>query len=93
MAEGATPKLMSSASESSSLPMAELTLSKRAAIPSKKSKTAASRMKNPAAVRLPVNANVIDIQPDKAFISVMVFGMHEMTLFCAIALCFKRGQM
>ena len=40
-------------------------------------------------MRLPVNANVIDIQPERAFNNVMVFGMHEMTLFFAIAKSFK----
>ena len=88
MADGATPKLMSSASESSSLPIAELTLSRRAAMPSKKSKTAAIRIKSPASVKLPVNAKVIDRHPDKAFIKVMVFGMLEIILFCAIVQLF-----
>ena len=40
IAAGATPKVTSSASESSSLPMGELTPSRRALIPSKKSNTA-----------------------------------------------------
>ena len=42
---GATPKLTTSANESSSLPITEYALSQRAANPSKKSKTAATRIK------------------------------------------------
>jgi hypothetical protein len=45
-------------------------------------------MKSPASVKLPVNAKVIDIHPDKAFIRVMVFGMLEIILFCAIVQLF-----
>jgi hypothetical protein len=40
MADGARPKVMSSASESSYLPMGDDTWSRRADIPSKKSNTA-----------------------------------------------------
>lgn len=49
MAAGAKPKVMLSAKESSSLPMAEETRSKRAAKPSKKSKRAPMTMKRNAA--------------------------------------------
>lgn len=62
-------------------------------MPSKKSNTAAIRMKSPASVKLPVNAKVMERHPDKAFISVMVFGMKETTLFCAIVQRFKTVQM
>ena len=43
--EGATPKVTTSARESSSLPMGEETPRRRAVMPSKKSKTAPRMMK------------------------------------------------
>ena len=48
MAEGAKPKVISSANESSSFPMGEETWSRRATIPSKKSKTAPMTMNSSA---------------------------------------------
>ena len=48
MAEGAKPKVISSASESSSFPIGEETCSRRATMPSKKSNTAPITMNNNA---------------------------------------------
>ena len=50
MAEGATPKVTTSASESSSLPIGELTPKRRALMPSKKSKTAPAMIAHSASI-------------------------------------------
>ena len=50
MAAGASPNVMSSASESSSLPIGDDTCSKRAVIPSKKSNIAPNTMNNKASL-------------------------------------------
>ena len=54
--DGATPKVTTSASESSSLPMGDDTWSRRAAMPSKKSKTAPMMMNAKARVNRPIVA-------------------------------------
>jgi hypothetical protein len=71
---GATPKLTTSAKESSSFPIAEYAFSQRAAKPSKKSKTEATRMKYAAISNLSLNAQTIDKQPQNRFRHVIVLG-------------------
>ena len=74
-AAGAKPKLITSASESSSLPISELTLRSRATNPSKKSKTAESTIKMAQESGSPNNANCTAIQPEIKLSAVMVFGI------------------
>ncbi len=72
---GATPKLTASANESNSLPILEYALSQRAAKPSKKSKTAAAKIKYAAMANCPLKETTIDKQPQNRFIQVIPFGM------------------
>ena len=64
-----------SARESSSFPMSEYDFNKRAVIPSKKSNTAASKMKAPAISNLPLNAIVMAMHPEKRLSEVIALGM------------------
>lgn len=74
---GASPKLIKSDNESICLPNSELTLSIRAANPSKKSKTAARIMNNEAIYNLSDdwNEKYTDIEPLNKFNDVMAFGI------------------
>ena len=75
MAEGARPKVMQSASESSSLPMGELTLSSRALMPSKKSNTAPTIIMMSARLKLLLKANHVAMQPEMRLQQVMALGI------------------
>ena len=75
MVAGATPKVTSSASESSSLPIGDETCSKRALMPSKKSKTAPMIIHNSAISGFPPKANDVAMQPEMRLQQVIVFGI------------------
>jgi len=74
MEAGATPKLTTSANESSSFPIAEYAFNQQAANPSKKSKTAAARMKYAAISNMLLNDMTTDKQPQNRFKHVNKFG-------------------
>jgi hypothetical protein len=71
---GATPKLTTSANESSSLPRGENVFRILAAIPSRKSKRAAMATQITTPSKLLLKAIVIAIQPENRFRSVKIFG-------------------
>ena len=75
IADGATPNVTSSAKESSSLPIGELTPSSRALIPSKKSNTAPAMIHTSASWASPHKANKVAMQPDTRLPHVRVFGI------------------
>lgn len=75
MVDGATPKVMSSASESNSLPMGEETPSKRALMPSKKSNTAPIMIHVSAQRGEPPKAQAVAMQPETRLLQVRVLGM------------------
>jgi hypothetical protein len=66
---------MQSAKESSSLPMAEDTWSRRAAKPSKKSNVAPRMMNANATLKFPLRAYCVATQPHTRLQQVMVLGM------------------
>ena len=73
--DGATPKLISSASESNSFPISEYAFYSRAAIPSKKSNIAANITQNTTQKKAPSKAIIIAILPENKFMEVMVLGI------------------
>ena len=80
--DGATPKVMQSASESSWMPIGLLTRSKRATMPSRKSKTAPNRIKRKATGKSCncgcescMAANAVATQPQRRFPQVRRLGM------------------
>lgn len=75
MVAGATPKVTSSASESSSLPIGDETCSRRALMPSKKSNTAPMIIHNNAIFGFPPKANDVAMQPETRLQQVIVFGI------------------
>ena len=75
MKPGKTPKETMSASESSSFPISDFTFSKRAAKPSKKSKTPARNIIILAHSSLPIITKYKPTQPENRFREVMVFGI------------------
>lgn len=72
---GTTPKVTMSAKESKSFPIGELTPSKRAAKPSKKSSTAAIPTKATAHPKLPSNTCTMAKQPHNKLPQVIKLGM------------------
>lgn len=81
--EGATPKVMTSASESSSLPMGDDTCRSRAAIPSKKSNMAPMTIHSNDHSNMPRNAKCVAMQPEMRLQQVMLLGiclMIDMTI-------------
>ena len=72
---GATPKLTTSASESSSTPSLEETPNDRAAKPSQKSKAAANIIQTTAAEKFPLNAMTMAMQPENRLSSVIILGI------------------
>ena len=87
MAEGARPKVISSASESSSLPMGEDTLSRRAVNPSKKSNTAPIIINRKAMRGLASKANFTAMQPEMRLQQVMPLG-RDLNIDAAIVCYF-----
>ena len=81
MAEGANPKVMSSANESNSFPKGPDTLNKRANMPSKKSNTAPSIMKEMAKVKFSLKAMTLAIQPENKLQQVTALGMWRVIQF------------
>lgn len=75
MNAGATPKLTTSARESSSFPISEYDFSNLAENPSKKSKIMAATINHEAVKRLPFAAKIIAINPDTRLSDVMRFGI------------------
>ena len=75
MAAGASPKVMSSASESSSLPIGDDTWSSRALMPSKKSKAAPITIHRSAMSTLPEKAWNVAIHPAMRLQDVSVLGI------------------
>ncbi len=75
MADGAKPKVMSSANESNSPQIGECASSARAAMPSKKSKTAPKIINKKAVAKSPSRACTVAIAPDKRFPHVNVLGI------------------
>jgi hypothetical protein len=75
IAAGATPKLTTSERESRTLPFSEVARRILAAVPSRKSKTAAIIMNNAAASRFLQNTNTMEINPEHKFIRVRRFGI------------------
>ena len=75
MRAGATPKLTTSARESSSFPMSEYEFSNLAEKPSKKSKIMAATINHEAVKRLPFAAKTIAINPDARLSDVIKFGI------------------
>ena len=84
MAEGAKPKVMSSAKESSSLPIGDDTLSKRADMPSKKSNTAPTIIHNRAMRISPRKALYVAIQPEIRLQHVIEFGIFLTIIFAIV---------
>ena len=76
MNPGARPKLITSANESNSAPILEYAFNKRAANPSKKSKTAAKMIKTNAPVKL-LNRRIMTqaIHPANKFRQVIILGI------------------
>lgn len=64
-----------SAKESNCLPISDFTLSKRATIPSKKSKIPENNTKYAAVSNSPLKAKTIPIQPENKLAQVIAFGM------------------
>src|SRR5687768_12925621 len=77
MKEGATPKLTTSASESSSTPNSELVFVRRASAPSRPSKITASTISQAAAVKFPSVALMMATKPLNRFIVVKRLGITE----------------
>ena len=75
MQEGKTPKATTSASESNSFPIGELTFNIRAANPSKKSNTKEAHINQAADDRLFPKACTIPAQPESRLHSVSRLGM------------------
>ena len=80
MAAGATPKVTTSASESSSFPSAPETPKRRAMNPSKKSKTAPRTMKSSAMVSAPLMAKWMAMQPQMRLQLVIELGICFFTM-------------
>ena len=74
MKAGATPKLITSVNESSSLPTFEVPLINLAILPSKPSMIAATITAIIDNSNLPSNANLIDVKPIQTPMSVKIFG-------------------
>ena len=72
---GATPKVTSSAKESSSFPMGDDTFNRRADIPSKKSNTAPITIQQSANLASPMKANVVAIHPEMRLQQVILLGI------------------
>ena len=97
MALGATPKVTTSARESSSFPMGEDTPKARADIPSKKSNTAPSTIISTAQWYWPWNAAPVAIHPQMRLQQVMELGICRVMMFAIINCMFlnkreKRNQ-
>lgn len=75
IAAGTSPKLTRSAKESNCFPNSESVLNNRAKKPSKKSNTAAARIKNKAQVYSSFRTIYKDAEPDARFNSVIKFGI------------------
>ena len=73
--DGATPKETKSANESNSLPIGEDWLSNRAANPSKKSSTAAIKIRPPDSSKSPLKLNTIPRHPQSRLPQVIKLGM------------------
>ncbi len=73
---GATPKLTTSARESSSLPIAEYAFSNLAVNPSRKSNTIAASISHEAVIRLPFNTKIMEINPDIRLRDVIRLGRY-----------------
>jgi hypothetical protein len=83
MVAGANPKVMSSASESSSFPIGELTPRSRALIPSKKSNVAPMIIQVKDISAFPPKAKAVAMQPEMRLQHVIVLGMCLLKLmFC-----------
>lgn len=82
MAAGASPKVITSARESSSTPMGDETFNLRAANPSKKSNMAPAIMKHNAVPYLSAKANLTAMQPQVRLHSVIMFGMCFFIKLC-----------
>ena len=80
MAAGATPKVTTSASESSSFPSAPETPKRRAMNPSKKSKTAPRTMNSSAMASAPLMAKWMAMQPQMRLQDVMELGICFFTM-------------
>ena len=76
MAAGAIPKLIRSASESNSFPISEYAPNARAVIPSRKSNTAAMKIKYADHNGNPSNDKIIDKLPDNKFKEVIKLGRN-----------------
>ena len=85
IADGAAPKVITSAKESNSLPIGELTFSKRAAIPSKKSNTAPIIINSNATSILPAKAKPIAMQPEIRLQQVILLGICFFIFTCYLA--------
>ena len=72
---GAKPNVMTSASESSSFPMGDETLSSRATNPSKKSKIAPIIMKIKASSKSPLSEKAVAMQPEIRLQQVSALGI------------------
>jgi len=81
MRAGTSPKLISSARESSSFPISDGAFNTRASIPSKKSKIALNMIKTSAHSYWASNAITLAIQPENKFRQVTVFGIWRVIAF------------
>jgi len=72
---GATPKLTTSARESSSFPIAEYALSSLAEKPSRKSKIIAARISQEAVTRSPFIIKIIETKPETRLSEVIKLGI------------------
>ena len=75
IAAGATPKLTTSARESSSFPISEYAFSSLAVNPSRKSKIMAASINQEAFARSPLNAKMTEMNPAARFSDVMKLGI------------------
>ena len=82
---GSMPKLIRSASESSSLPTFEYALSALALSPSQKSQTAATSISRNAVSGRPLNVQITPRTPQSRFMDVIVLGIC-LTIFMSIRL-------
>ena len=78
MNDGAIPKLIKSAKESSSNPKLELLFNRRAIFPSKLSKKEANTTKNTANSHFDSVANLIDVKPKVKEKKVTMFGIKTL---------------
>ena len=90
---GATPKVTTSAKESSSLPMGDCTFSNRATMPSKKSNTAPRNMNAAARSRFIFMACQVAKAPQVRLDNVIVFGMCFFIIVWVFVLVIKKKYM